>query len=110
VIKQMHDRLVQIAQASKVVQGRKMRVDTTVVATDGSLLGDGVRVLVRSMHDRREVARSEPQREGWVLEIARAARGKAPLSRERLKGSYGRLLLATGGTGQTLLQRDRRGA
>src|SRR5271167_620843 len=31
VIKQIHDRVVQIAQARKVVQGRKMRVDTTVV-------------------------------------------------------------------------------
>jgi hypothetical protein len=55
VIKQVHDRLVQIAQANKVVQGRNMRVGTTVVEsnihypTDSSLLGDGVRVLVRSM-------------------------------------------------------------
>ena len=31
-----------------------------------------------------------------VLEIARAARGKAPPSRERLKAAYGRLLQATG--------------
>jgi IS5 family transposase len=48
----MHDRLVQIAQASKVVQGRKMRVDTTVVEsnihtphpTDSSLLRRGAGV------------------------------------------------------------------
>ena len=56
VIKEIHDRVVQIAQARKVVQGRKMRIDTTVVEsnihypTDSSLLGDGVRVLIRSMH------------------------------------------------------------
>src|SRR5476651_414553 len=45
VIQQIHQRIVQIAQAKKVVQGRKMRVDTTVVErnihypTDSSLLG-----------------------------------------------------------------------
>jgi IS5 family transposase len=110
VIKQMHDRLVQIAQASKVVQGRKMRVDTTVVEsnihypTDSSLLGDGVRVLIRSMHKITALTgavgaklRDRSRSVKWrVLEIARAARGKAPPSRERLKASYGRLLLATG--------------
>ncbi len=48
MIKQVHARIVQIAQ-----DGRRMRVDTTVVETnihyptDSSLLGDGVRVLTR---------------------------------------------------------------
>src|SRR6266568_3914791 len=47
VIKQIHQRIVQIAQAKEVTQGRKMRVDTTVTetnihyATDSSLLGAG---------------------------------------------------------------------
>jgi IS5 family transposase len=51
VIKEIDDRIVQIALVQKVVQGRKMRIDTTVVEsnihypTDSSLLGDGVRVL-----------------------------------------------------------------
>jgi IS5 family transposase len=46
---------VAIAQEQKIVQGRRMRVDTTVVETnihyptDASLLGDGVRVLTRTM-------------------------------------------------------------
>ena len=31
VIKEIHDRIVQIAAEQKVVQGRKMRIDTTVV-------------------------------------------------------------------------------
>jgi transposase, IS5 family len=50
-IKQFHARLVAIAQINKVVEGRRMRVDTTVTETnihyptDSSLLGDGVRVL-----------------------------------------------------------------
>ena len=34
VIQQIHERIVQIAQAQKVVQGRKMRVDTTVVESN----------------------------------------------------------------------------
>jgi len=46
---------VTIAQEHKIVQGRRMRVDTTVVETnihyptDASLLGDGVRVFTRTM-------------------------------------------------------------
>jgi transposase, IS5 family len=101
VIKQVHDRLVQIAQASKVVQGRKMRVDTTVVEsnihypTDSSLLGDGVRVLTRSMHKITALTgavgaklRGRSRSVKWrVLEIARAARGKAAPSRDRLKAA-----------------------
>ena len=44
-----------MAQTKGIVQGRKMRVDTTVVETnvhyptDSSLLGDGARVLTRTM-------------------------------------------------------------
>ena len=55
VIKQIHQRVVELAVEKKVLEGRKMRVDTTVVETnihyptDSSLLGDGVRVLTRVM-------------------------------------------------------------
>ena len=110
VIKEIHDRVVQIAQARKVVQGRKMRIDTTVVEsnihypTDSSLLGDGVRVLIRSMHKITALTgsvgaklRDRSRSVKWrVLEIARAARGKAPSSRDKLKTAYGILLEATG--------------
>ena len=54
-VKQVHERLVQMAQAEGIAAGRRMRVDTTVVETnvhyptDSSLLGDGVRVLTRTM-------------------------------------------------------------
>src|ERR1700692_4185375 len=53
VLKQIHERIVKIAQAKGVIAGRRMRVDTTVVETDihhptdSTLLGDGVRVLTR---------------------------------------------------------------
>jgi IS5 family transposase len=52
-IEQLNDRVVALARALKVTRGRKLRVDSTVVATnihhptDGSLLADGVRVLSR---------------------------------------------------------------
>jgi IS5 family transposase len=110
VIKQIHDRIVQIARAQDIVQGQRMRVDTTVVEsnihypTDSSLLGDGVRVLTRTMRKitqlvgtagarLRDRSRSVKRR---LLEIGRAARGKAMPNRERLRRAYGRLLEATG--------------
>jgi len=49
------DRLVAIARQRRVVPGRRLRVDTTVVETtihyptDSALLADGVRVLTRTM-------------------------------------------------------------
>jgi len=109
VIRQVHDRIVAIAQEETMVQGRKMRVDTTVVEsnihypTDSSLLGDGVRVLTRAMEKIGSIAgevgaklrnrsRSVKLR---VLEIARAARSKVPQSQEKLKQAYGKLLNAT---------------
>ena len=94
VIKQIHERLVRIAQAKDVTQGRKMRVDTTVTETnihyptDSSLLGDGVRVLIRAMKKITKIAgeagaklrdrsRSVKLR---ALELARAARAKGKQS------------------------------
>ena len=55
VIDELHQRIVQLAQEHGVTRGRKLRVDTTVVETnihyptDSSLLGDGTRVLTRTM-------------------------------------------------------------
>ncbi len=109
VVKQIHQRLVKLAQANGLAAGRRMRVDTTVVETnvhyptDSSLLGDGVRVLIRTMKrigkiagetgaKLRDRSRSVKLR---VLDIARAARSRAKQSRERLNRSYGKLLNAT---------------
>jgi transposase, IS5 family len=108
-VKQVHERLVQMAQAEGIATGRRMRVDTTVVETnvhyptDSSLLGDGVRVLTRAMKKitaivgdvgakLRDRSRSVKLR---VLDIARAARAKGPQSQERLKRGYRRLLSST---------------
>jgi IS5 family transposase len=109
VIKQIHERIVQIAHAKEIVKGRRMRVDTTVTETnihyptDSSLLGDGVRVLIRAMKKISEIAgkvgtelrdrsRSVKHR---VLDIARAARAKGPQNSGKLRENYRRLLEST---------------
>jgi IS5 family transposase len=108
-IKQIHDRMVQIAQEQGVMQGRRMRVDTTVVETnihhptDSTLLGDGVRMLIRTMKQvtkivgavgtrLRDRSRSVKLR---LLEIARTARAKGPLNQGKLKEGYRKLLNST---------------
>jgi IS5 family transposase len=108
VLKQIHERIVKIAQAKGVTTGRRMRVDTTVVETnihyptDSTLLGDGVRVLIRTMKKitkivgvigtkLRDRSRSVKLR---LLEIGRVARAKGPINQDKLKQRY-RLLLNT---------------
>jgi IS5 family transposase len=62
IIEQIHQRVVAIAQERKIVRGRRLRVDTTVVETDihyptdSTLLGDGVRVLTRAMKKIAQLA------------------------------------------------------
>src|SRR5215475_13530110 len=109
IVECVHKRLVGIACEKKVVRGRKLRVDTTVVETnihyptDSSLLGDGVRVLTRTMKkitkiagaaetELRDRSRSVQLK---LLEIARAARAKGGQSQEKLKSTYSKLLHAT---------------
>jgi IS5 family transposase len=108
-IRELHDRLVAIAQERQVVRGRKMRVDTTVVEsnihypTDSSLLNDGARVLTRTMQKIEQKAgglkrrirnrmRSVTKR---VITIAHALRHKGPEGEEKRKAEYGQLLHTT---------------
>lgn len=109
VIEALHGRLIAIAQQQHVVEGRKMRLDTTVVETnihyptDSSLLGDGVRVLTRTMQKVAAIAgtvgttlrnrsRSVTRR---LWEIGRIARSKGAPRQERLTRAYQQLLSAT---------------
>jgi IS5 family transposase len=109
VIKQIHARMVTLAQSHGLTEGRRMRIDTTVVETnihyptDSGLLGDGVRVLTRAMKKitviagevgtkLRDRSRSVKRR---VLDIARAARSKAKQGQEALRRAYGLLLNST---------------
>jgi IS5 family transposase len=109
VVEKLHQRVVSIAQEKKVIQGRKLRVDTTVVETnihyptDSTLLSDGVRVLTRVMMKVTEVVgqvgtqlrdrtRSVKHR---ILEIARASRDKSEKGKQKLAAAYGKLLKTT---------------
>src|SRR6201981_3263050 len=108
-IKQIHERIVQIAHSKEVVEGRRMRVDTTVTETNihyttaSSLLGDGVRVLPRAKKKITEItgkvgaklrdrSRSVKRR---VLNIARAARAKGSPNQGKLQENYRKLLAST---------------
>lgn len=109
VIAELHRRLIELARERGVVAGRKMRVDTTVVETnihyptDSSLLGDGARVLTRTMKKIEKQAgklgrkvrnrmRSVNKR---VIAIALSARHKGPEGEERRRGHYRHLLRLT---------------
>jgi IS5 family transposase len=108
-IEQIHDRIVQIARAERIVQGRRMRIDTTVVETNihyptnSSLLGDGVRVLTRTMRKIASIANMAGTNlrdrtrsvQRHVFNIARAARSKSQHNRAQLTEIYRRLLAAT---------------
>src|ERR1700690_2288783 len=109
VVKQVHQRLVKLAQANGLAAGRRMRVDTTVVETnvhyptDSSLLGDGVRVLIRTMKKITKIAGEAGARlrdrsrsvKLRALEIARAARAKGKQGRGRLERAHANLLNST---------------
>ncbi|MGH8247871.1 MAG: ISNCY family transposase [Gammaproteobacteria bacterium] len=106
VVKKIQQRLVRMAQERKAVRGRRLRMDTTVVEsnihypTDSSLLGDGVRVLTRTMktitaltgevgtrlRDRMRTVRRR------VMEIGRASRSKGAQYEEKIKQGYRKLL------------------
>ena len=111
VFQQVQSRIVGIAKEKKVVEGRKMRLDTTVTETnihyptDSSLLLDGVRVLTRTMKRIVEIGGSVGERVRdrmrsvchRAMEIARITRTKGQKqTKEKLQASYKRLLNATG--------------
>jgi IS5 family transposase len=108
-IRELHDRIVALAQERRVIQGRKLRVDTTVVEsnihypTDSGLLNDGTRVLTRTMKQIEKKAgglkrgirnrmRSVTKR---VIAIAHALRHKGPEGELKRKKEYRQLLRLT---------------
>src|SRR5262249_60066356 len=101
----------EIARNEKVVEGRKMRVDTTVTETnihypiDSSLLGDGVRILTRTMNRIVEIGGNVGERvrdrmrsvNHRLMEIARTSRSRAQnQGKEKLERAYKLLLNSTG--------------
>lgn len=109
-VEKIHERVVEIAKENQVVQGRKMRLDTTVVETnihyptDSNLLGDGVRVLIRAMKRIGEIAAQQGAKlrdrsrsvKFRILEIGRVVRTRGGPNRERLQQGYEKLLSAVG--------------
>src|SRR5246500_2248426 len=108
-IAELHDRIVALAQERGVIQGRKMRVDTTVVETnihyptDSGLLNDGARVLTRTMkkiagkagglkRKVRDRTRSVSKR---VMAIAQAVRHKGMEGERKRQREYRPLLRLT---------------
>ena len=106
VIAELHRRLVEIAQEEGVIQGRKLRVDTTVVETnihyptDSSLLGDGARVLTRTMKKiekqagklKRKVRDRTRGVSKRVIAIATASRHRGEDGERKRKKQYKELL------------------
>ena len=106
VVEQLHQRVVELAQERGVTEGKKLRVDTTVVEsnihypTDSSLLGDGTRVLTRTMKKiesksgglKRKVRDRMRSIRKRVLAIALSTRLLGPPGEERRKRQYRELL------------------
>ncbi len=102
----IHQRVVGLACEQGVASGRKLRTDTTVVEsnvhypTDSSLLGDGIRVLSRSLqriardckHGAVEVVDHARAVKHRLLEISRAAKCLTQANQERMRNSYQKLL------------------
>ena len=106
VVAQLHRRIVELAVEKKVVRGRRMRLDTTVVETnihyptDSSLLSDGARVLTRLMKSIAGTVRGWKERVRDRMRSVRkqamggaiAARRKGEAGVEQRKGLYKKLL------------------
>jgi IS5 family transposase len=109
IVARIHQRVVAIAREKQIIRGRRLRVDTTVVETnihyptDSSLLGDGVRVLTRTMKRIAQIAgragtrlHDRSRTVGYrLMEIARASRSRVPQGQERMKVCYRKLLYQT---------------
>lgn len=109
VIEQLNARTVKLASEHKLMQGRRLRVDTTVVETnihyptDSSLLADGARVLTRTMtrigqvvgglktklRDRLRTIRKQ------ALVITLSAKQKDDRAEERRKQTYREMIAVT---------------
>lgn len=110
LLKELLARLVALGRARRVVRGRRLRVDTTVVETnihyptDATLLADGVRVLTRGMRrigERvRERSRSVARRVFEIAQRSRTAGHRMPAevrarSQAKMKQLYQGLLRIT---------------
>jgi IS5 family transposase len=102
VLKDLLAQLVALGRARRVIRGRRLRVDTTVVETnihyptDATLLADGVRVLTRGLQRLgqhvRQRTRSVARRVFEIAQRSRTAGSRvAPKVREQSKARMKRL-------------------
>ena len=123
VLKQIHERMVKIAQDNGVIAGRRMRVDTTVVETnihhptDSTLLGDGVRVLTRIMKKITDIAgavgnqaaRPQPERETAAVRDRAGGARQRPAQSGQIEAALSPVAGCNEpgrGTGEALLRGD----
>jgi IS5 family transposase len=111
VTAEIHQRVLRLACEQGVAQGQKLRSDTTAVEsnvhypTDSSLLGDGIRVLSRSLqrirhecqHGALAVVDHGRAVKHRLLEIGRAAKCLTEANQERMQDRYQKLLGLTRG-------------
>ena len=109
ITQQIHQRVVGLACEQGVAQGDRLRTDTTVVEsnihypTDSSLLGDGIRVLSRSLqriaseckNGALEVVNHGRAVKHRLLEISRAAKCLTQTNQQRMRDSYAKLVALT---------------
>jgi IS5 family transposase len=111
ITERIHQRVVGLAREQGVAQGRKLRTDTTVVEsnvhypTDSALLGDGIRVLSRSLQwiaaeckdGALDVVHHGRAVKHRLLEIRRAAKSLTEANQQRMRDSYQKLVQLTRG-------------
>jgi transposase, IS5 family len=121
-LERLNARVVALACSRQVTRGRKLRVDSTVIATtihhptDSRLLGDGVRVLSRLLRRAKRVLgeQTDLSRETFrtrtrsvrrlAQQVHRLARRKGEAAAEQLQSAYTRLV---GITQQSCRQAER---
>jgi IS5 family transposase len=109
VTEQINQRVVSLACEQGVARGRKLRTDTSVVEsnvhypTDSSLLGDGIRVLSRSLEriaaeckdGALNVVHHGRAVKYRLLEIGRAAKSLTEANQQRMRDGYQKLVELT---------------
>ena len=109
VIKELHSRIVVKAKEEKVVKGRRMRVDTTVTETnihyptDSGLLGDGVRVITRTVVKIEKILGKVATRtrnrmksvQHRMIEIGKTAAQRGEKAKQKRKEIYQKLMRTT---------------
>lgn len=98
-VKELNDKLLDVARERKVLRGKKLRVDTTTIEsdihhpTDASLLADGVRVITRTVKQLQEVGAVVVNRirdrarsvKGGILQIAKVLRKRTGQAIEEVR-------------------------